>query len=43
MKAIFVNGSPRKGWNTHKLLAEAERGAREMGAETEVVHLFDLS
>ena len=42
MKAIFLNGSPRKSWNTHKLLLEAERGAKEMGAETELIHLFDL-
>ena len=42
MKAIFINGSPRKKWNTHKLLLEAERGAKEMGSETELIHLFDL-
>jgi len=42
MKTIFINGSPRKNWNTHKLLLEAERGAKEMGAETELIHLFDL-
>ena len=42
MKAILLNGSPRKNWNTHKLLLEAERGAKEMGAETELIHLFDL-
>lgn len=43
MKAIFLNGSPRKNWNTHKLLLQAERGAKEMGAETEIIHLYDLS
>jgi Multimeric flavodoxin WrbA len=43
MKAIFLNGSPRKNWNTHKMLLEAERGAKEVGAETELIHLFDLS
>ena len=42
MKAMLLNGSPRKNWNTHKLLMEAERGAREMGADTEIVHLYDL-
>ena len=42
MKMILLNGSPRKNWNTHKLLLEAERGAKEMGAETELIHLFDL-
>lgn len=43
MKVLFINGSPRKNWNTHKLLMEAERGAQEMGAETEMIHLFDLN
>lgn len=43
MKTILINGSPRKNWNTHKLLLETERGAKEMGAETELLHLFDLS
>ena len=43
MKAIFLNGSPRKNWNTHKMLLEVERGAKEVGAETELIHLFDLS
>ncbi len=42
MKAIFLNGSPRKNWNTHKLLMAAEHGAKEMGAETEMIHLYDL-
>ena len=41
-KILLLNGSPRKNWNTHKLLMEAERGAQEMGAETKLVHLFDL-
>lgn len=41
-KVILLNGSPRKNWNTHKMLLEAERGAKEMGAETELIHLFDL-
>ena len=42
MKAIFLNGSPRKNWNTHKMLMEAERGAKDAGIETELIHLFDL-
>lgn len=41
-KTILLNGSPRKNWNTHKLLLEAERGAREAGSETKLIHLFDL-
>ena len=43
MKAIAVNGSPRKGWNTGTLLRKALAGARKNGAETELVHLYSLS
>ena len=32
----------RKNWNTHQLLIEAEHGAKEAGAETEIVHLYNL-
>jgi len=42
MKIVLINGGPRKNWNTHKMLMEAERGAREAGAETELIHLYDL-
>ena len=41
--AMFFNGSPRKGWNTAKALESAAEGAREAGAETEIVNLYDLS
>ncbi|MBQ9565928.1 MAG: flavodoxin family protein [Synergistaceae bacterium] len=41
MKALFLNGSPRKNWNTHKMLESAMKGAAEAGAETELVHLYD--
>ena len=43
MKALFVNGSPRKNWTTHKMLESAMEGAREAGAETELVHLYDAA
>jgi multimeric flavodoxin WrbA len=43
MHVIAVNGSPRKGWNTHLLLQEAVRGASSRGAQTELLHLYDLS
>jgi multimeric flavodoxin WrbA len=43
MKVIGINGSPRKGWNTHMLVEEALRGAASKGAETELVHLYDLT
>ena len=41
MKALFVNGSPRKNWNTHKMLVSAMQGAQDAGAECEFVHLYD--
>ncbi|MBQ6775235.1 MAG: flavodoxin family protein [Synergistaceae bacterium] len=43
MKALFINGSPRKNWNTHKMLDSAMKGASEAGAECELVHLYDMS
>jgi multimeric flavodoxin WrbA len=42
MKIIAINGSPRKNWNTHILLNKALEGARSVGAETELIHLYDL-
>lgn len=42
MKVLAVNGSPRKRWNTATLLKEALKGAASVGAETELVHLYDL-
>ena len=41
MKAIAINGSPRKGWNTDLLLQQALKGAADMGAETELVQISD--
>lgn len=41
MKAIFINGSPRKNFNTAKLLIKAMEGAKEAGADTELINLFD--
>ena len=43
MKIMAVNGSPRKNWNTTTLLNEALKGAASQGAETELVHLYDLN
>ena len=39
--AMFFNASPRKGWNTAKMLEAAKAGAEEAGAETELVNLYD--
>jgi multimeric flavodoxin WrbA len=43
LKVIAINGSPRKKWNTAILLEKALEGAASMGAETEVIHLYDLT
>jgi multimeric flavodoxin WrbA len=42
MKILGINGSPRKGWNTHLLIEEALKGAASKGAETGLVHLYDM-
>ena len=43
MNVIAVNGSARKGWNTHTLLQKALEGAASKGAQTEMVNLYDLN
>ena len=43
MKVIAINGSPRKKWNTELLLNKALEGAASQGAETELIHLYDLN
>ncbi len=42
MKAIAINGSPRKSWNTATMLEHALEGAGSAGAETKLIHLYDL-
>jgi multimeric flavodoxin WrbA len=42
MTIIAINGSPRKNWNTATLLTKALEGAASQGAETALVHLYDL-
>ena len=42
MKLIAFNGSPRKKWNTATLLEHALKGAKDKGAKTELIHLYDL-
>ncbi len=42
MKAIGVNGSPRKKWNTAALLEKALEGAASEGAKTKLIRLYDL-
>jgi multimeric flavodoxin WrbA len=40
---LGINGSPRKKWNTAMMTGKALEGAASKGAETEMVHLYDLS
>jgi multimeric flavodoxin WrbA len=42
VKSLAINGSPRKKWNTATLLEKALEGAASVGAETELVNLYDL-
>lgn len=42
MKVIAFNGSLRKKWNTATLLEKALEGAASQGAETELIHLYDI-
>lgn len=43
MKVIVLNTSPRKAWNTAKLLKSAAEGAKSTGAEVEYIDLYDLN
>ena len=43
MKVIAFNGGPRKNWNTAMLLEKALEGAKSQGAETELIHLYELN
>lgn len=43
MKVLAINGSPRKDWNTAKLLTSALAGAAAQGAKTELINLYELN
>jgi multimeric flavodoxin WrbA len=43
VKIIGINGSPRKYWNTATFLEKALEGAASKGAETELIHLYNLN
>lgn len=43
MKVMAFNGSPREKWNTAVLLNKALEGAASKGAETELIHLYELN
>ena len=40
---MFINGSPRKNWNTDTLMKKALEGAVSAGAEAEMVYLYKLN
>lgn len=42
IKAVFVNGGPRKKRNTVQMLESAMKGAQEAGAEVEIINLYDI-
>lgn len=42
LRAIFFNGSPRKNKNTAQMLQKAMEGAQAAGAQTELIHLYDV-
>jgi len=42
-KVIVLNGSPRRNFNTAKLLKEAQKGAESAGAETEFFNLYEYN
>ncbi|MDT8441670.1 MAG: flavodoxin family protein, partial [Desulfuromonadales bacterium] len=42
MTIYAINGSPRKNWNTSRMLESALEGARSKGAATRLIHLYDL-
>ena len=42
MKLLAIHGSPRKSWNTARILESIPLGAIRAGAETETAHLRDI-
>lgn len=42
MKAIMINGSPRRNWNTDKALQKAAEGVKSVGGEVETIRLYDF-
>ena len=42
MKMIVINGSPRKQWNTARLLEKVVEGAQSVGMDAKLVHIYDF-
>ncbi len=43
LQTLVLNASPRKAWNTAKLLKSAAEGAKSAGSEVEYIDLYDLN
>ena len=43
LQTLVLNASPRKAWNTAKLLKSAAEGAKSTGSEVEYIDLYDLN
>ena len=41
-QTLVLNASPRKAWNTARLLKSAAEGAKSAGSEVEYIDLYDL-
>ena len=41
-KIYIINGSPRKQWNTAQMCESFAKGAKDNGAEIEIIHLYDI-
>lgn len=42
-KVVIINASPRKNFNTAKMLKEAQKGVESTGAESEYYNLYDYN
>ncbi len=43
MKAVIINGSPRKNWNTAQAIDKAGEGLKDSGFEVERIDLYDYT
>lgn len=43
LQTLVLNASPRRAWNTAKLLKSAAEGAKSAGSEVEYIDLYDLN
>lgn len=43
MNVQLFNGSPRNNWNTAQILNNAAEGAKSVGADTEIINLYDYT